>query len=102
MRGAIVIPNHPLLLRELRLLERQTHRGGRETIDHPKRGTDDYANVCCGVAATIKSTDGYDFSGRWLDGIPAKPPEDVKKREARAALTTQTRPFWGMPVVGSG
>jgi hypothetical protein len=30
-RGAISIPDHQQLLRELRLLERQTHRGGRDT-----------------------------------------------------------------------
>jgi Terminase large subunit, ATPase domain len=99
-RGAISLPDHQLLLRELRLLERQAHRGGRETIDHPKRGTDDYANSVAGVAATIKA-DTYDPVGPWIDGTPSRPPEDVKKREERV-LRMQARPFWGMPVVGSG
>jgi hypothetical protein len=47
---AISIPNHAPLIRELRLLERQTHRGGRDTIDHPRRGNDDLANGLCGPA----------------------------------------------------
>jgi hypothetical protein len=29
-RGLVRLPDHPTLLRELRLLERQTHRGGRD------------------------------------------------------------------------
>ena len=33
-RGLISIPNHERLLRELRLLERRTHRSGRDTVDH--------------------------------------------------------------------
>jgi hypothetical protein len=37
-RGSISLPNHPTLLRELRLLERRTHRSGRDTVDHGLRG----------------------------------------------------------------
>src|SRR5262249_38404220 len=32
-----------------RLLERRTHRSGKETVEHPRNGHDDYANVVCGV-----------------------------------------------------
>jgi hypothetical protein len=95
-RGAISIPDHQQLLRELRLLERQTHRGGRDTIHHPKRGSDDFANVVCGAAATIKS-DTYDPFGAWIDG-PTKPKEDPKAREERVART-MSRGFFGMPVI---
>jgi hypothetical protein len=89
-RGAISIPDHQQLLRELRLLERQTHRGGRDTIDHPKRGSDDFANVVCGAAATIKS-DTYDPFGAWIDG-PTKPREEHQPR-------TQSRGFYGIPLI---
>jgi hypothetical protein len=34
---------------ELRRLERRTARNGRETIDHPPRGSDDIANAVAGV-----------------------------------------------------
>ena len=38
-RGLIAIPDLPPLLKELRLLERQTHRSGKDTVDHGKRGS---------------------------------------------------------------
>jgi hypothetical protein len=44
-RAQISVPDHPQLLRELRLLERATHRGGRDSVDHPRNGSDDLANV---------------------------------------------------------
>jgi Phage Terminase len=48
-RGLVGLPNHPKLLRELRLLERHTHRSGKDAVDHPRNGHDDHANVVCGV-----------------------------------------------------
>jgi hypothetical protein len=52
-RGQVVLPDHPRLLRELRLLERRTHRSGRDTVDHGSRGSDDYANAVCGVLQNL-------------------------------------------------
>lgn len=68
-------------MRELRLLERATHRGGRDTVDHPRNGSDDLANALCGVAVLARKPK-YDTSGDWICG-PSKPPEDPKVREAR-------------------
>ena len=48
-RSLVRLPDHPKLLRELRLLERHTHRSGKDTVDHGRGGHDDYANACCGV-----------------------------------------------------
>ena len=48
-RGSVRLPEHSKLLRELRLLERYTHRSGKDTISHARGGSDDYANACCGV-----------------------------------------------------
>jgi hypothetical protein len=48
-RGLVRLPDHARLLRELRLLERHTHRSGRDTVDHPRNGHDDHANAVCGV-----------------------------------------------------
>jgi hypothetical protein len=50
-RGLISIPDHAQLLKELRLLERQTHRSGKDSVDHGRYGSDDYANAVCGAAA---------------------------------------------------
>jgi len=56
------------LLRELRLLERHTHRSGRDTVDHPKGGRDDHANAVCGVAVLV----GVD-AGAWMRSENLRP-----------------------------
>lgn len=67
------------MLRELRLLERRTHRSGRDTVDHPARGADDLANALIGalylavtarrrarmIVATIPSVVGANVEG-WV------------------------------------
>jgi hypothetical protein len=58
-RGLVRLPDHPRLLRELRLLERQTHRGGRDTVDHPRGGHDDLANCVAGVLRALSDHLGY-------------------------------------------
>jgi hypothetical protein len=58
-RAAISIPDHPPLIRELRLLERQVHKGGRDTVDHPRRGSDDLANALAGAAALAAHGGSY-------------------------------------------
>jgi hypothetical protein len=45
----VLLPDHQKLLRELRLLERHVHRSGKDSVDHPRHGTDDHANAVCGV-----------------------------------------------------
>jgi hypothetical protein len=65
-RGLIRLPDHPKLIRELRLLERHAHRSGRDTIDHGKTGNDDYANACCGVLRELSNYLGYDHRA-WLE-----------------------------------
>jgi hypothetical protein len=60
-RGLLRLPDHAKLLRELRLLERHTHRSGRDTVDHPKGGRDDCANAMCGVAWQLSAN-----SSAWM------------------------------------
>jgi hypothetical protein len=48
-RRTVALPEHPKLLRELRLLERRPHVGGRDTIDHGRISGDDHANCVFGV-----------------------------------------------------
>jgi hypothetical protein len=62
-RGLVSIPNHTRLLRELRLLERHTHRSGRDTVDHGRSGTDDFANSVAGVLRYLSNHLGYDILG---------------------------------------
>ena len=51
MRGSVSIPDHPKLIRELRLLERRTSRIGKDIVDHGRNGSDDYANAWSGCCA---------------------------------------------------
>jgi hypothetical protein len=37
-RGLVRLPDHARLLRELRALERHTHRSGKDSVDHPRNG----------------------------------------------------------------
>ena len=48
-RALVRLPDHSRLLRELRTLERRTGRNGKEIVNHPRGGTDDYANALCGA-----------------------------------------------------
>ena len=68
-RGQISIPNFQPLIRELRLLERKVHRGGKDTVDHPPRGSDDLANSVCGCAWHAVGDDfAFDGSLDWVSG----------------------------------
>jgi hypothetical protein len=68
-RGIVRLPNHPRLLRELRLLERHTHRSGKDSVDHGRNGHDDYANAACGVLHALSSTafDMETYIKAWCD-----------------------------------
>jgi hypothetical protein len=80
-RGLISLPNHAQLLRELRLLERRTHRSGKDTVDHGPRGNDDHANAMCGCAVLVAGNSGRyayptDDHGEWMDN---RKPADVAR-----------------------
>ena len=71
MRGCLSIPDHPKLIRELRLLERRTGRSGKDAVDHPRGAHDDYANALCGCLRHLASS-SYN-----IDGFVMENPEDV-------------------------
>jgi hypothetical protein len=48
-RGQARLPDHRLLLRELRLLQRRTGRSGRDVVDHVRGEHDDYAAAVTGA-----------------------------------------------------
>ena len=52
-RGLVSLPDHPRLLKELRLLERRVHRSGKDSVDHGRSGHDDYANAVCGCLRSL-------------------------------------------------
>jgi hypothetical protein len=80
-RGLVRLPDHPVLVRELRLLERVAHRGGKESIDHPRSGHDDYANAVCGALHTLSDYLGFSLERMLDDGADTA----EREREDRAA-----------------
>ncbi|MGB6662330.1 MAG: hypothetical protein WBE90_25425 [Xanthobacteraceae bacterium] len=60
-RGLVRLPDDARLLRELRQLERRSHRSGRDTVDHPKHLNDDLINAAAG--ALLQASAGV--AGLW-------------------------------------
>jgi hypothetical protein len=79
-RGLVRLPEHARLLRELRLLERQTHRSGKDVINHPRNGRDDHANAVCGALHLV---------GR----ISARPPLKI----VQPLIYSKARGWWNDP-----
>lgn len=65
--GAVRIPDHRQLLNELRMLERRTAPSGKDTVEHPPRGHDDYANCSCGALQLAQAIVMEDLSGAVVD-----------------------------------
>jgi hypothetical protein len=64
-RSQVRIPDHPVLLRELRLLERTPTRMGKDQVTHPRGVHDDYANVCFGVLHGLAGTGSIATRKTW-------------------------------------
>lgn len=68
MRGAVSLPDHPKLIRELRLLERRTSRVGKDIVDHGRNGSDDHANALAGMLRSLAAPRyAYDATMSWVD-----------------------------------
>jgi hypothetical protein len=76
-RGVVGLPDHARLLRELRLLERHTHRSGKDTVDHPRGDRDDYANSALGVLHELSNATKYDLAAIVND----RPDQDEAERQ---------------------
>jgi hypothetical protein len=61
--GRIHLLDHQKTLAQLVGLERRTARGGRDSIDHAPGGHDDLVNAVAGVAQSLISQPGLDYSG---------------------------------------
>jgi hypothetical protein len=82
-QGRVRIPQHDKLLYELRNLERRVSRVGKDSVDHPRSGSDDLANALCGCLYISMNalrkprtrTGVYGMGGpvKWLDEKPERP-----------------------------
>ena len=82
-RRTISIPHNAKLIRELKLLERRTHVGGRDTVDHGRTGSDDLANSIFGLLNIVgKLKQGlrmFTLAPPYLNGdIPVQREFDLK------------------------
>jgi hypothetical protein len=79
-RGEVELPDLRPLLVELASLERRTARGGRDSVDHPRGGRDDRANVACGVLVELagRKVAAFKPSDYWVG------PEYTATREWRS------------------
>jgi hypothetical protein len=95
-RGLVSMPDHPKLLRELRLLERRTHRSGKDTVDHGKSGHDDYVNSMCGVLRTLSAYAGGADLATWIAAFgedPPPPPAKLHPQYEQFAAPPQYSPW---------
>lgn len=76
-RGLVSLPDHPVLLRELRLLERIPGRVGKDQVTHPRNCHDDLSNATCGCLRTLANYLGYNLDSGWLDDGPEKDQRSV-------------------------
>ncbi len=61
-QGKVELLDDRILFNELRMLERRTGRSGKDSVDHPPRGSDDSANSTAGVIVSLETFDSF-FSG---------------------------------------
>jgi hypothetical protein len=67
-RSMVELPPDPILIRELKLLERHPSNLGKEVVTHPRGVHDDRANVVAGVIRTLTDHLGFDVTWSWVDG----------------------------------
>jgi hypothetical protein len=81
-RGVVEIPDLPILVRELKLLERRILPSGKEQVDHPVGGSDDFANSVCG-AMYFAMRRHWDSSYSWVrdddGGREYSPPRMIER-----------------------
>jgi hypothetical protein len=94
-RGLVRLPDHAKLLRELRLLERQTHRGGKDSVDSPKNAHDDFANAVCGalqLVGRIVANPDPPIVMPYIHSVPRRFPGSPAYDDAPVAADSPHRP----------
>ena len=87
-RGLVSLPDHPRLLKELRLLERRVHRSGKDSVDHGRSGHDDYSNAVCGALRSLAFASWDAWDAAYLDAEEPSEPEPFQHTQAEA------RDYW--------
>ena len=92
-RGLVALPDHKRLLRELRLLERHTHRSGRDTVDHGKNGIRRLHQRATGVLRDLANHLGYsvELLARAFSDDGRRPEQRNRARGAQSAIPQRIR-----------
>ena len=67
--GAVDLLDYQPLIIELQQLERRTAKSGRDSVDHPPSGHDDYANAACGALVLSAQQEKHTVSMVKLVGL---------------------------------
>jgi hypothetical protein len=59
----VELPDNTQLITELTNLERRRGKSGKDSVDHPPRGSDDYANAVAGICYVLTSIENSAFAG---------------------------------------
>lgn len=78
----VSLPEHPRLRAQLLSLDRRVWASGRETVDHPRGGHDDLANVAAGAAV---------FAERHMAPYPAADEGPLTREQEAEKLMAQRR-----------
>ncbi len=95
-QGRIDLLDHPTLVRELKLLERQARPGGKVRVDHPHGGHDDHANaLALAIYSATRTAVAADVAEDLMD--PDVIAEEIRQLRAQnPALADLLRPApWG-------
>jgi hypothetical protein len=93
-RGSISLPDHAVLIRELKALERRTSRMSRDSVSHPPGGHDDHAVAVFGALRMAVKTQNILFTGTF-DGRPAND-DDYDNKLAALGIVRAPSP-WPRP-----
>jgi hypothetical protein len=91
-RGLVRLPDHPRLVHELRLLERHTHRSGRDVVDHGKGAHDDHANAACGSLIGLLRPQGVQITSEFLQRMMTMPPSRSPELRRRLPAISPSPP----------
>jgi hypothetical protein len=99
-RALASLPDHPILLRELRLLERSPARLRREQVTHPRNCHDDHANACFGALYHLASHVGayQDLLGKAFAQRDEPPPEATNQQREAERRRCELLERYGRPV----
>ena len=105
--GRIVILDHPQLVRELKNLERRPQTGGRDRVDHPPGGHDDFAYSLALCAALLSRQTARPWaapvlpSGIELLGYPRPSSNDAAVVGGSRRVSSLMKPSLGLtPATG--